>query len=119
MVLPRAPTHWLPCRRWGLTPEAAMALTTKQRGYGWTHVKTRAWWKPQVERGEIDCWRCGKPILPGTKWELGHSDVDRSVTMGPEHFICNRSSAGKRGRAKQLAARNYRPRRPTTIDRWS
>lgn len=69
--------------------------TTRQRGYGHRHRSLREQWKPKVEAGKVKCWRCDKPIRPGDKWDLGHSD-DRSHYEGPEHIQCNRATAARR-----------------------
>jgi hypothetical protein len=47
------------------------------------------------------CARCRRPIIPGTHFDLDHTD-DRTGYLGPSHRRCNRSHAGRRGRAKQL-----------------
>jgi len=80
--------------------------STTQRGYGQQHRRLRETLRPSVERGEIDCWRCGNRIMPRDAWDLGHSD-DRTEYRGPEHAACNREAA----RARQLAARRPTPRR--------
>jgi hypothetical protein len=69
-----------------------MAGITTLSGYGNQHQKLRAAWRPYVEAGEVDCARCGKPITPGTPWDLGHDDQDRSRYSGPEHATCNRAT---------------------------
>ena len=51
----------------------------------------------RVEAGQAICWRCGKPIAPGTKWHLGHSDVDRHYYAGPEHVRCSTAAGGRNG----------------------
>lgn len=67
------------------------------RGYDTNHQRTRAQWAPLVQTGQVDCWRCGQPIEPGTAWDLGH----RISTEygGPEHARCNRSAAGRASHA--------------------
>lgn len=67
------------------------------RGYDAEHDRLRAEWKPHVEAGEVDCWRCGERIRPGEAWDLGHDDHDRTIYRGPEHAgRCNRAAAGRR-----------------------
>lgn len=68
--------------------------TRQQRGYDRTYDAERRRWKPKVEAGLVNCWRCGQRIHPGTTWHLGHDD-DRTKIMGPEHKFCNESAAGK------------------------
>jgi hypothetical protein len=77
--------------------------TRQQRGYGKDHDDLRRRWKPKVERGEVDCHNptCLHPIrriLPGEKWELGHT-ADRTTWRGPEHELCNRSEGGRAAHA--------------------
>lgn len=67
----------------------------KARGYDAKHRKLRAKWARSVERGEVVCWRCQRLIAPGSPWDLGHDDLDRSQYRGPEHAKCNRSTAGR------------------------
>ncbi|AYR00965.1 HNH endonuclease [Arthrobacter phage Hestia] len=67
-----------------------------QRGYGARHQQLRREWTPKVNAGQVDCWRCGHLIQPGTAWDLGHDDSDRTKYRGPEHANqCNRAAAGK------------------------
>lgn len=72
---------------------------TAARGYGGGHQKLRAQVKKLVEAGGVVCWRCGLPIDPNGKFDLGHDDVDRSVYRGPEHVGCNRATSGRKGAA--------------------
>ena len=69
--------------------------TSAERGYGAEHKKLRAAWKPRVEAGGVRCARCRRLIVPGTPWDLGHDDHDRSRYVGPEHRGCNRAVAGR------------------------
>jgi hypothetical protein len=74
------------------------AKKTVARGYGATHKRLRARWKPLVDSGQVACARCGRTIAPGTPWDLGHVDSDRSQYAGPEHQRCNRATAARRAR---------------------
>ncbi|WP_433078893.1 hypothetical protein ACQP1P_38635 [Dactylosporangium sp. CA-052675] len=78
--------------------------TTGQRGYGLRHKTVRASWSAKVDRGEVDCARCGQPIEPGRPWDLGHTD-DRTDWTGPEHRTCNRRAGGANGAAVTNAIR--------------
>lgn len=69
--------------------------TKTERGYGKEFQAERRMWVRMVATGEVNCWRCLKPILPGTPFDLGHDDLDRTIIRGPEHSGCNRSAAGK------------------------
>jgi hypothetical protein len=94
--------------------------TTAQRGYGAKHQALRRAWAPLVDAGLVDCWRCGRHITPGTEWDLGHDDVDRAVTHGPEHQACNRGT-NRRGRPRnRRTPRIPAPtiRQPPTAARW-
>jgi hypothetical protein len=70
--------------------------TTTERGYGNEHQKLRARTQKLVDAGKAHCWRCTKLIPPGSKWDLGHDDDDRTKYMGPEHVACNRATTGFR-----------------------
>jgi hypothetical protein len=66
------------------------------RGYDRAHKKLRARVARDVEAGVAICARCLKAIVPGTPWDLGHHDLDRTVHTGPEHASCNRATAARR-----------------------
>ena len=68
--------------------------TAHQRGYDNAHRKLRAQWKPLVEAGRVNCWRCRQPIQAHEAWHLGHDDNNREAYRGPEHEHCNTRSAG-------------------------
>ena len=62
--------------------------------YGRDHRVSRVLWKPPVSAGLIVCPRCGRRILPGQSWDLGHSEVPGEPSK-PEHSSCNRSAGGR------------------------
>jgi hypothetical protein len=86
---------------------AKATLSTHDRGYGWTHKKTRAALETVVLGGGVTCARCGQPIIAGEQWHLGHTD-DRSAYTGPEHARCNIRAAGE----KAARMRWYPPPEP-------
>ena len=69
--------------------------TRQQRGYDQAHQRTRRRLAPKVAMGTVTCWRCGDLIIPGTPWDVGHDDHDRTITRGPEHAQCNRAAGGR------------------------
>lgn len=95
-----------------------MKGSTTARGYGGVHQALRKRWAHLVESGQVCCARCGLPIAPGSSWDLGHVDGDRSRYAGPEHRRCNRHAGAKQG-----AAITNHSRRPAAalvgVARWS
>lgn len=77
------------------------------------HYKaTRAATQKQVDAGLAHCWRCGRPIPPGSNWHLGHDDHDRRIIRGAEHPACNLKAAARQGALVANAnRRNTRTRR--------
>jgi hypothetical protein len=67
-----------------------------QHRHGTGHKKARQRWAPKVRAGKVTCWRCGKPIPLGEKWDLGHVDEDGRErgypALHPEHIRCNRAT---------------------------
>lgn len=83
-------------------------------------MRLRATWSARVEAGQVDCARCGRTILPGQPWDLGHA-VDRAMGgrdsdgLYPEHARCNRAAGGRLAQAM-----TRRPRPPTVSRRpWT
>jgi hypothetical protein len=77
-----------------------MPGSTTARGYGSAHRAERAHWLPHVEAGQVNCHAkvClmqTRRILPGSLWDLGHTE-DRTAWTGPEHRRCNRADGGRR-----------------------
>lgn len=83
-----------PCLDCGaLSPSTRCEEHTKanRAKYGSRHQRNRAAWAAIVATGKVTCWRCRRPIEPGTDWDLGHRPGKPSH---PEHANeCNRSSA--------------------------
>jgi hypothetical protein len=75
---------------------------TSQRGYGTSHQQARRLLEPHVRSGAATCARCGEPIEPGTPWDLGHDDLDRSRYTGPEHRRCNRATVSRQAPKRYL-----------------
>lgn len=69
-----------------------------------------------VAAGKARCWRCNRPIPPGTPrgttrgtWQVGHNDAGTRV-MGPEHTLCNRRAAARKGnRIARARGNTWRP----------
>jgi hypothetical protein len=81
--------------------------TTTARGYGSAHRALRKQLAPLVASGQMRCARCGGIILPGTPFDLGHADGDRTRYHGLEHAVCNRG-ASRLGRRIGAWARERR-----------
>jgi hypothetical protein len=69
-------------------------------GYDRRHNKERARWKRILDRKPWPCARCGKLILVGDPWDLGHTD-DRTAHQGPEHPACNRAAGARTANARR------------------
>jgi hypothetical protein len=70
--------------------------TRQQRGYDAAHTREAQAWRDRIRRGErVTCWRCAEPITDAADCHLGHDDVDRTITRGPEHATCNLRAAGR------------------------
>lgn len=76
--------------------------STVARGYGARHVSLRKRWAKRVNAGGVQCARCGLLIVPGSEWDLGHDDHDRSRYVGPEHAACNRGARRRRARPRRF-----------------
>ena len=67
-----------------------------QHVYGSVHKAQRKRWARVVAAGGVWCWRCGKPIDPVSRWDLGHVDEEgrgRGLPVRhPEHRACNRAT---------------------------
>lgn len=81
--------------------------SSTERGYGTEHQRLRREWKRRVEAGGVDCARCHRPIQPGTLWDLGHHDFDRTRYTGPEHRHCNRSAGATLNNLKGAHSRRW------------
>jgi hypothetical protein len=63
--------------------------------YGRRHKEVRRHFKLRMARGEVfNCWRCGRPIDPNGRWDLGHVGDNTAVggERWPEHTWCNRQT---------------------------
>jgi hypothetical protein len=79
--------------------------------YGHVPRSYRKRWKSEVDAGRVKCARCGRPIVPGQLWDLGHIDGDSSRYAGPEHArSADCPMGGNRATAKRdrRAARELR-----------
>lgn len=67
-----------------------------QHMYGYTHKLERKRWAAVVRAVGSVCWRCGKLIPPGSRFDLGHVDEDGRArgfpARHPEHRACNRAT---------------------------
>jgi hypothetical protein len=99
--------------RWLAGTNTNVAGRTSGQGYGWRHQQERERWRPEVEAGLADCWRCVKPIRPWEPWDLGHDDDDptKQTYRGPEHRGCNRRAGGEKAARRRGWAWRPRPRR--------
>lgn len=82
------------------------------RGYGVKHQALRRRWDAQVQRGQVPCGRCGRPILPGTPWDLSHPDDNKDLEPTPWHAACNRAFAA--GVTQVRKRRSVGPAVPTS-----
>ena len=63
------------------------------RRYGTAHRRLRKEWAHKVERGDVECQRCGRLIDPRDSWDLDHVDgAGPTDYNGPSHARCNRAT---------------------------
>ena len=71
---------------------------------------------------EVTCWRCGHPIDPEQRFDVGHIDPNGGPgldNLAPEHryktarCIGNRADGGRLGAARQREAKSRRAPAPT------
>lgn len=84
-----------------------MSRHHKAAKWSTTSRKERARIEPAVAAGAATCWRCRRPIIPGTKWDVGHVEDANGRWVGryaPEHALkadCaaggNRAAGGRKG----------------------
>jgi hypothetical protein len=67
--------------------------------YGRHHKALRKRLEPKVAAGMVRCARCGRPIIPGTPWDLDHSD-DRLGYRGASHAAYNRATSRHRRQSR-------------------
>lgn len=71
-------------------------------------TKARALWAARLP---LPCRRCGRPVHPGQRWQVGHvidrarGGSDHLENQWPEHAYCNESAGGKLGAARSNARR--------------
>jgi hypothetical protein len=87
----------------------AMATTT-DRGYGYVHQRLRRHWEREIALGDVFCARCSRLIVPGSFWDLGHDDFDRSAPTHREHRSCNRGAAAVKGNKSRAVRVRYTSR---------
>lgn len=67
--------------------------------------RSRAHFAAMVEAGDCVCPKCGLPIVPGQRWQVGHQQDQALggshdlVNLAPEHGTCNESAGGRLGQA--------------------
>ena len=63
------------------------------RRYGTAHRRLRKQWARKVERGGVECSRCGELIDPRDRFDLDHVDGGRPLEYrGVSHARCNRAT---------------------------
>ncbi|HXW33685.1 MAG TPA: hypothetical protein VEJ87_03835 [Acidimicrobiales bacterium] len=68
-------------------------MTQHSERYGYHHKQLRRKWKLRVERGDVDCARCGKPVFPFQAWDLDHKPGGGPYEyLGVSHAKCNRAT---------------------------
>jgi hypothetical protein len=91
---------------------------TAARGYGSAHQARRRRWNKRIYSGEeVNCARCGHPILPGQAWDLGHDDNDRTRYTGPEHRRCNRATATHKAKRSRRTSYAFVDEQPCKVSR--
>lgn len=75
--------------------------------------------------GDVTCWRCGMPIDPEQRFDVGHRRADGGPSLdnlAPEHryktarCIGNRADGGRLGAQRQAATRTARTTSTTTTN---
>ena len=87
---PRVVARTRPRRRDAMNAKTRRRLRQRRYDTG-PHRKIRKGLAPLVAAGLATCARCGEPIEPGSKWDLGHTD-DGPGYSGPEHTYCNQTA---------------------------
>jgi hypothetical protein len=85
----KKPTDRTRCRDCGRVKDKARG-TRQQRGYDAGYDRERRDYQRRMDAGvTFACWRCpemgrAEHDVDPTRWQLGHSNTDRSVLRGPQ-----------------------------------
>lgn len=91
-------------------PRRRIQASASARGYGHAHQKLRRALLAVMAPGQ-PCPRCGQPMWPWQRIDLGHTD-GKTAYQGLEHASCNRSAGAAYGnRLRSAAAQNGTARR--------
>ena len=92
---------------------AEQARRAKYRGsQSREHRAARKHWTAVLAQGAVlACWRCGGAIHQGTRWVVGHDDIQVTLIRGPEHHACNSRAANSKG-ARVANAKRKAQRQP-------
>lgn len=79
------------------------------------HRNARKHYAAWIATGNGRCWRCGRPITPGSDWHVGHDDLATNVIRGAEHAACNKTAAARKGNRIAMAKRKLVRSRVTRL----
>jgi len=91
------------------TARPVEAEERRKQLYDRDHHRRRRLLAPLVATGTVVCPTCGRLIMRGQAWDLGHRDGVPGEYLGAQHARCNRRTTKAR-RPYELKFETQRPR---------
>lgn len=69
----------------------------------------------------VPCARCGQPVLPGQRWDIGHAigrDIAPELTWDPSQYRIEHASCNRAAGARYVNAKRRQRRIPPTSREW-